>query len=253
MVLRLLRPADNLQVNVAPSPAHVVLDGQKTISTGNYHISIGSHTLRATMDGFAPLTRTFTTSSKLTTIYLVLQPNSTTGYAYFKAHPDEERRWEGMSTQNFSTINQQIVNNNPIIKILPHTASDNSYRIDYGATKNSKTQIYITAISDTAVETAKNWIASKGYNPSVLRLQSSIEPMLNHLPYKTTDYTLVADFTSGINGEPKLTVDATLRIAAADAGNTTVINQYKQEVASYISSFGLSPANYTINYTVQNG
>jgi|GEM_PF-2595361 len=246
----------NLKLAVAPSPATILLDGKKRVGGGSYHLSTGKHSLKASMNGFADFTRTFTiVDGQVTTLNIVLNPNSAAGRAYLKAHPTEEFLREQLSGTNFQSTNQQIVKNNPIVTLLPHVASDSTYRIDFGATdaKTNKTQLYITAVNNQAAQSAQDWITSKGYKISSLVLQTSIEPLLNHLPYKTTDFDLEPDFGSGTNGAPKLNIDATLYIPGAEANDSTASDQLKQEVLSYIRSSGVDPANYTITYTIQQG
>ena len=248
-----LRPSPNLMLSVGPAPATVILDGQKHLSTADYHLSTGQHSVKASMNGFVTLTRQFTiTKGKTTTIILVLQPNSQTGYDYLKAHPSDEVRWEGLATKNYGIASDNITNNNPIIKSLPYVASDKTFRVDYGAVSGSKTKIYITAVDDNAANSARLWIEGKGFNPSSLLLQTTLEPLLTHLPYKTTDYSLTASYGSGSNGQPILQVDAVIRMAAADAGSPDAVNRYKQEVIDYINSCGVNATSYVINYTVQN-
>lgn len=248
----------NLKITIAPSVAKVTVDGEKNIKTGSYRLSLGTHKLRATMDGFATVTRSFTISTRgVTTVLLVLNPNSQAGYDYLNSHPQEETLREQLGGQSFKSNSQNITSANPLIKSLPHIASNSSYRIDYGLGANnttSKVPIYITAVDTTAAQAAENWITSKGYNTNSLDIKVIIEPMLSHLPYKTTDFSLAADFTNGSNGEPKLAIDATIHLSGADEGDPTAATaQYKQEVLNYISSCGVDPANYTINYTTQNG
>jgi len=75
--------------------------------------------------------------------------------------------------------------------------------------------------------------------------------MLSHLPYRTTDFSLTADFVSGQNNQPKLTIDAKILLSQADmSSQDQAVALYKQEVLNYINSLGLNPSNYTINYSV---
>ncbi|MCL4357644.1 hypothetical protein M1512_01980 [Patescibacteria group bacterium] len=79
-------------------------------------------------------------------------------------------------------------------------------------------------------------------------------PILKHLPYSTIDFNLSASFPTGKNDLPSLVLIAKLNIPAAVTGELQqqTISQYEQEIASYISSFGLNPASYHIDYIVSN-
>lgn len=84
-------------------------------------------------------------------------------------------------------------------------------------------------------------------------LQGNTDPILNSLPHSTLDYNLtVAQGTTGIKGDQKLILDADLLLSAADvrSGRDAAIAAYTQEVRDYITSLGLNPDSYTINYTI---
>jgi len=81
---------------------------------------------------------------------------------------------------------------------------------------------------------------------------NSNDPILSHLPYQTTDFTL-SEVTTPVKNPPKnLPLLATITLSQADSGDqAAAVAQYKQEVTSYITSLGLNPANYDITYVVQ--
>lgn len=246
----------NTTVKLAPSAATMTLDGQKNIVVGNTRLSPGKHTITATMNGFATTKKTFDVpSTGNTTVIIILEPNSQVGQDYLKKYPKEEYLREQLGGELFRTTSTKVAAANPIIKLLPYVASDHTYRVDYGAgtNKNTLTQtIYITAVDSTADAAARHWIQSKGYNLDSLNLVSTIEPMLTHLPYQTTDFTLKANFVNGPNNQPKLTMDAIIQLSAADKSNESIaVANYKQEVFNYITSVGVNPDAYTINYIVQ--
>jgi len=88
----------------------------------------------------------------------------------------------------------------------------------------------------------------------IIRNESSTiykNPILSHLPYFSVDFSLSADFTNtSFTSKSKLALNAQLTIPAAYVGSSrqNYINQDKQQVISYISSLGLNPSNYIINY-----
>jgi hypothetical protein len=77
-------------------------------------------------------------------------------------------------------------------------------------------------------------------------------PLLAHLPYNSLDFSLSATFPTGQNNLPYLVLVAELFVPSADTGSLQqqVISQYQQEVKAYISSFGLNPGNYKIDYVI---
>lgn len=246
----------NTIIRLAPSSATLKLDGSQKVNAGNLRLSPGNHSVQAVMDGFTSITKSFTVErSGTVTVYLILDPNSPAGYSYLAAHPKEELLREQLGGKRFSTTGQQVTIQNPIIKILPYVASDNTFRVDYGAGAGTGLQqtIYITAIDQPSANAALAWITQSGYDPNKLNVVTILEPLLNHLPYQTTDFILKPSFVSGQNNQPRLEIDATLLLSHADASNpTAAAATYKQEVISYLTSLGVNPANYTINYTVNS-
>jgi hypothetical protein len=78
------------------------------------------------------------------------------------------------------------------------------------------------------------------------------DPIVPHLPYQTTDFSLAEDTNPQNNPSGTFPLIATLTLSQADMGDeTTAVAQYKQEVVSYIQSLGLNPSNYTITYVTQ--
>ncbi len=77
------------------------------------------------------------------------------------------------------------------------------------------------------------------------------DPIITHLPYHTLGFTLSA-LLSGQGANQKLTLDAEITLSHAEMSDeANAVAQYKQQITDYISSFGLDPSKYTINYTVQ--
>lgn len=80
------------------------------------------------------------------------------------------------------------------------------------------------------------------------------DPILSHLPYQSLDFSLAASFPTGKNNLPSLVLIANIFVPMADTGllQQETINQYQQEVVSYIASLGLNPKSYTIDYVIKN-
>jgi hypothetical protein len=79
------------------------------------------------------------------------------------------------------------------------------------------------------------------------------DPIISHLPYGTLDFNLTSSPTYS-NGKTSLVLNAQLLIPYAYLSDPTaeqaLITQYKQEVLQYITSLGLNPSNYNIQYTI---
>ncbi|HET8991639.1 MAG TPA: hypothetical protein VFN31_01225 [Candidatus Saccharimonadales bacterium] len=77
------------------------------------------------------------------------------------------------------------------------------------------------------------------------------DPLVAHLPYQTLNYILSSQIENGKDGKPTLAINANILLNQSQmADEASSITQIKQEINDYISSFGLNPANYNIQYTV---
>lgn len=77
---------------------------------------------------------------------------------------------------------------------------------------------------------------------------ANIDPIFKYIPHSTLDYSL----TGASNGGQAL-LTAQLFLTAADQSNAdAAATQYKQEVLDYITSVGLDPSKYTIDYAIVN-
>lgn len=74
------------------------------------------------------------------------------------------------------------------------------------------------------------------------------DPILNYLPYGTTDFSLEAVATDNAS----LVIKADLLLSAADvrSNRQASIDAYRQAVIDYIKSIKLDPNSYNIEYTV---
>lgn len=79
-----------------------------------------------------------------------------------------------------------------------------------------------------------------------IELDSPSDPILKHLPYSTADYSVVLDPST------EKTLKATIRTTAADErfNSDLAIKKYKADLNDWITSIGLNPADYKINYTI---
>lgn len=92
----------------------------------------------------------------------------------------------------------------------------------------------------------------KGQKTEILKAQDSpngakADPILSYLPYDGLNYRLEAVFDND-----NLTVDAELILSAADVriDRNSAIEKYKTQVRDYITSIGLKPDSYNIQYKV---
>lgn len=78
------------------------------------------------------------------------------------------------------------------------------------------------------------------------------DPILVHLPYGTLNYNLTPVYAT-VNGHATLEINAQLLLSYADLSSPqskqAAITLYESEINQYISSFGLNPSNYIINYS----
>lgn len=75
------------------------------------------------------------------------------------------------------------------------------------------------------------------------------DPILDHLPYSTFNYTV----TASMNAQNKVDLNVSMILYSSDTrdGNRdNSINKYKVEIVDWIQSIGLNPANYLINYSI---
>lgn len=81
---------------------------------------------------------------------------------------------------------------------------------------------------------------------------NTADPILKHIPYKTTDFQISQDVNPQKNQPKNFPLLVTVVLAGADMGNqAAAAAQHKQEALDYITSLGLNPNNYSITYIVQ--
>jgi hypothetical protein len=139
----------NVNFELAPDSATIKLDGSKKITAGGQKITPGKHTVSGSMNGFATKSISFTvTSSGVTTVIVVLDPNSAAGYDYLNKHPDQQRLRQKYGGLDYTAKATQLAQKNPIVRVLPYSSPDNTFRIDYGSdtpNASAKQTIFITA------------------------------------------------------------------------------------------------------------
>lgn len=75
------------------------------------------------------------------------------------------------------------------------------------------------------------------------------DPILNYLPYQTFNYIVTASYDS----EDKVILDVNIYLSSSDAkdeNRDAIIDGYKADFVSWMTSIGYSIEDYTINYIV---
>jgi hypothetical protein len=152
----------NTTLNVAPSDAAVMIDG-KVFAGNKLYLRPGSHQIVAHLNGFADGRESFNVTGSMTTVTVLLNPNSDIGYSYLAKHPDQEL----IGGQNFKIASQNASNSTTLTKLLPYLGAGLEFRVDYGTPSqgsNSKVGIYITGATKKAQQDAVSWIQGQGYD-----------------------------------------------------------------------------------------
>lgn len=172
ITLSFTQSSKNLSIEVAPDSADLTLDGKK-ISSGDISVSVGSHTIKASMAGFGTVTKKVDVSTKIVSVALLLDPTTQEGLDFLKSHPKEQLHRESIGGKNTEDRAREIAKKTPLIKYLPFI--DREFRIDYGASANNRADttasaIYVTYYSASGKQQAIDWIKFKGFDPNLLEL-----------------------------------------------------------------------------------
>lgn len=101
----------------------------------------------------------------------------------------------------------------------------------------------------------------KEQQDELIRLQDALhandDPIVQHLPHGTLDYTLSAFISSGSDTDvpgDRLKLQAKIVLSNADirSGRDAAIARIKNDIAAWITSVGLDPASYNIEYTISD-
>lgn len=101
----------------------------------------------------------------------------------------------------------------------------------------------------------------KAQQEEILRLQDersesdANDPIMNHLPHSTLNYNLSLYVSDGLGSDvpaERIVLNAEILLTAADVriDREGAIEQAKQDINSYITSLGLDPASYQIEYSI---
>lgn len=173
-VWKVIQPKPNLVLNVAPDVATIKLDDADTLSPGKQHLEPGSHTIKVSFDGFDTKIIDFKVQAdKVTSLDVVLNPNSQAGYDWLAEHPEQQALREQLGGKGFEAQSRQLAKDTPLIKQLPYI--DRLFRVDYGQSiaypnDPDKVAIYIGFSSDEGKQQSLQWIKDQGYDPSSLEI-----------------------------------------------------------------------------------
>lgn len=162
----------NIEIFVAPSDSKVTMDG-KPIKAGKVSVKPGKHKFAATREHFSSVEKEADTATLggTKTIYLGLPPADAEGKAYLASHPEEQARYERISGADFSTTQDKIHSEYPVIEKLPYQTVD--YKIDYDVTQDKNVEFLIKFYPPNAVTPGSDL-----YKQYLLRLK---DEALNYL------------------------------------------------------------------------
>jgi hypothetical protein len=186
------------------------------------------------------------------------------------------------ASKNFPTDSPSLILdfNKPLENVVQLSGSDSSIKgysvsgkvltisLNYPLNANQRYSITLNQVTATSGAQITHKVISfitKDIDPSKLSAaqQKALlddqdqnlpsDPILSHLPYQTLEYEISAEITANQISTQALVLQIQIFIPAAFVGDASVEAQYKQDALNYITSLGLNPANYSINYQIVNG
>ena len=162
-----------IKLLIVPTQATILINGN-SFSNGVIDLKPGKYTLKASYSGFKSEQESFVLKPKQSLVVgLVLLSNSPKTNNFYKLHPNQEQLSEAVADNLTNQFSKQSINNEPIIKFLPHNGPNYSYNINYANNPNNPTKpfIQITTNNPLSIDAAIEWIRSLGYQISNLNLQ----------------------------------------------------------------------------------
>ncbi len=162
-----------IKLLVVPTQATITINGN-SFSNGIINLKPGKYNLKASYSGFKSQQESFNLKPKQSLIVgLVLLPNTPKTANFYKIHLNQEQLSEAVASNLSNQFSQQSVNNEPIIKFLPHNGPNYNYSINYADNPSNPTKpfIQITANNPLSIDAAIEWIRNLGYQISSLNLQ----------------------------------------------------------------------------------
>jgi hypothetical protein len=141
---------------------------EKTVKAGKLKVAPGTYTLTASKDGFASRSITVTVGAKETKfIGAALVSNRDDTKDWYQKHLSDQLLLESITGGNSSQQAQNLLAENPILKMLPVLGLHQEYRIDAGASQkgNDEPALYIRSLTTQGQANAVQWIKDQGYDP----------------------------------------------------------------------------------------
>jgi hypothetical protein len=163
-----------------------------------------------------------------------------------------------LSTTGGAIASHRVSNNVLTITLKEPLQIHHTYTITIQAVE-SKSGAHLTnkQFTFTTTNTGYNSLPKDQQNALTAKNQDTYvpvkqDPILTSLPHSTLDYILQPTYVTSQNGQSQLQLQAQLLVRPGVTGTAedAAVAQYKQEVNDYISSVGLNPANYTIQYQI---
>jgi len=158
-----------VSINAVPLESHITING-RAAKEGVNRVRPGRQKVSVSLNGFTNVNQTVTVKKgNSSTVDIVLVSNSSQTANWYLTHPADEKKAEGLSSQENDILAKQDLKNDPLIQYLPFVSGGLEFRVDYGTVPDSTSTlpaIYITAPSKQAQQDGVAWIQSLGYNPS---------------------------------------------------------------------------------------
>lgn len=181
----------SLEILVAPSFAHIELDEHSlaNVQTAKYYP--GEYVVTITAPGFQAQERTVSLSADQTTnLYLYLTPDDG-DLSFYDNDEQEGILFQEIAEKQYQDNLATFLTEHPIANILPYEhytqnefSEPTGYRIDYGKFDGCKSDfcLKVTSYSQTGLTDAKEYIRSKGFNPSDYEILFEYDPLEKSTP-----------------------------------------------------------------------
>lgn len=157
----------SVNISVAPIDSKLLLDQKTSIKSGENIITLGTHTIQVSRDGFSRKTVRFVVENGNTNIVpIALIPNTSAGNTYLVNHSSDFIKIGDLQIPQTDAVNQELKNQYPLITKLPMEKSRH-YIITYEYPNDTTgLVIYISTASPADKRSALSAIYEAGYDPS---------------------------------------------------------------------------------------
>jgi hypothetical protein len=162
-----------LTLEVAPTGSHININGN-AVRGGQLKVKPGSYHLTFSQNGFSDYSKDVQlTKGESSFVGVSLSPNSAATADWYKSHPEDAKKAEGISSKNFDQISLDQQRRLPLIKELPFI--DLLWRVDYGRSVQHPNDpgavaVYVSYYTEAAKKDAQDWLKFKGYDLSKLEI-----------------------------------------------------------------------------------